>query len=303
MRWTVELHKILWIANLVLLIILVCLFASFILGKAGSEGLALNSKPEIPETEASFDKEPPFAANPAIILERDIFGLTNADTAKEASGKGKSSVPPSQPIGQQQLQLRLLGTVAGDEEIACAVIEDLRDKIQDLYRVGDIVQGASIEQIEQNRVVLLNQGRSEVLNISLARGTSAPAENVAKAAVAKEPSVADAVKIISPTEREINKKAFLAKVGGMTAVLKAVKISPYVVNGRAEGLRITGLENLSMARFIGLENGDVIQVINGQKVTNKRKAFQVLQKARALSSTDIQLLRGKEKKTLWFGIE
>jgi type II secretory pathway component PulC len=58
-----------------------------------------------------------------------------------------------------------------------------------------------------------------------------------------------------------------------------------------------------MARYVGFENGDVIQNINGSTVTNRRKAFQILRKARSQSSLNIQLLRNQEQMSLSFGIK
>ncbi len=58
-----------------------------------------------------------------------------------------------------------------------------------------------------------------------------------------------------------------------------------------------------MAGNFGFENGDVIQTINGQLLTNKRKAFQVLKKARSQSSLNFQLLRNKQKMDLSFEIK
>lgn len=303
MKFAFELHRILFAASLVLLVILGYIIVGFVLpGDAGQE-YALDTKPQATEAKIDLSNSASPAGDPKIILERNIFGSAGADVGKEDSQNKKPLAPPAKPAVRNKLQLRLLGTVAGNKEAACAVIEDLTCKVQDLYQIGDIIQGARIEAIEQNRVVLHKEGRREVLNISMSGKAPAPAETVARAAATEEPSVADVVKVISPTEREINKSAFLAKVGGMQAVLNAIELSPHIVDGESKGLRITGLEGLSMARYAGLANGDIIQTINGQSITNRRKAFQVLQKARALSSSDIQILSGTQKKTLSFRIE
>ena len=74
-----------------------------------------------------------------------------------------------------------------------------------------------------------------------------------------------------------------------------MEVAPYIINGQQEGLCITGLDNLSMAGCFGFENGDVIQTINGQLLTNKQKAFQALKKARSQSSLNVQLLRNQHK--------
>ena len=128
-------------------------------------------------------------------------------------------------------------------------------------------------------------------------------EQSAEPGIAKKPDASEVVKIISPTEREINKRAFLARVGGMEAIIKTVEVTPYLEDGQEKGLRITGLEDLSMARFVGFKNGDIIQNINGSVVTNRRKAFQILRKVRSQSSLHIQLLRDQQKKELSFGMK
>jgi len=303
MRSTLELSRILSIASLVLLVVIGYIVVSLILPKDMVQDDTVNSTPQGTKAQIDLNNSTSPAGDPKIILERNIFGSAGADVGKMDSQNRKPIAPPAKPTAGDQLQLRLLGTVAGTKEAACAVIEDLTCKSQDLYQIGDIIQGARIEAIEQNRVVLDTEGRREVLNISVARKAPAPAETVAITAATEEPSVADVVKVISPTEREINNSAFLAKVGGVEAALKAIELSPHVIDGQAKGLRITGLEGLSMAKYAGLANGDIIQTINGQSITDKRKAFQVLQKARALSSSDIEILSGTQKKTLSFRTE
>ena len=92
----------------------------------------------------------------------------------------------------------------------------------------------------------------------------------------------------------------MTQSGGIDKLLKRVELSSYVDEEKAQGLRITGLEGLSMAKYAGLRDGDVIQAVNGQKMTDTRKAFQVLRRARLMPSADIELLSGTEKKTLSF---
>lgn len=116
------------------------------------------------------------------------------------------------------------------------------------------------------------------------------------------PAGVEAVRIISPTEREVNTNALLAEIGKLQAILETGGVCPYVVDGQ-HGLLITGLEVSSgQSQYIGmaLANGDVIISINGQKVPNARKAIQVLSKARFASSLDIQFSRGPDTNTLSF---
>jgi len=75
-----------------------------------------------------------------------------------------------------------------------------------------------------------------------------------------------------------------------------------VNNDRTEGLKITGLESFPMAQALGLQNGDVVQSVNGQQLTSKQKAFQVLMKAKTQSKIDFQLLRDGKSKNLSFNL-
>ena len=299
MKSVLEIPRILWITNIVLLVILGYIVAGFIFGSNRGQSAIVEPISTTDGGKIALSKDQVPIDNPDIIIDRNIFGSSGRSAAKEI---------PEQEIKVNSIsilkaQLRLLATVAGDEEVACAVIENVKTKIQDLYRIGDIIEGTQIERIDRNRIVLFNGGQREVLNLYVADGISDRVEKSTGPVIAQKPDASEVVNIISPTEREINKKAFLARVGGMEAILKTVEVAPYLEDGREKGVRITGLENLSMARYVGFENGDVIQNINGSTVTNRRKAFQILRKAKSQSSISIQLLRNQEQKKLSFGIK
>ncbi|MBW7991190.1 MAG: hypothetical protein FVQ84_14400 [Planctomycetes bacterium] len=299
MKNVLEIPRILLITNIVLLVILGYIVAGFIFGKDSGQSAIVEPISTTDGEKIALSKNPVQTENPDIILERDIFGSSGRSSAKQ----NPEQVTRENSISVLKAQLRLLATVAGDEDVACAVIENVKTKIQDLYRTGDIIAGTRIERIDRNKIVLINEGQREVLNLYVTDGISDRIEKSTETVVAQKPDAAEAVNVISPTEREINKKAFLARVGGMEAIIKAVEVAPYLEDGQEKGVRITGLEGLSMARFVGFENGDVIQNINGSTVTNRRKAFQILRKARSQSSIDIQLLRGQQEKKLSFGIK
>jgi len=299
MKNVLEIPRILLITNIVLLVILGYIVAGFIFRNDSGQSAVGEPISATDGEKNALNKDPVEVDNPDIILERDIFGSSGLSSAKQN---------PEQEITKNSIsvlkaRLRLLATVAGDEEVACAVIENIKTKIQDLYRIGDIIEGSRIERIDRNKIVLINEGQREVLNLYVTDSISDGIEKSTEPVIAQKPDAAEAVNVISPTEREINTKAFLARVGGMEAIMKTVEVAPYLEDGQEKGVRITGLEGLSMARFVGFENGDIIQNINGSTVTNRRKAFQILRKARSQSSIEIQLLRGQEEKKLSFGIK
>jgi len=284
MKNVLEIPRILLVTNIVLLVIMGYIVTGFIFRNDSGQSAVVEPISTTDGEINALSKDPVEADNPDIIIKRNIFGSSGLSSAKQ----DLEQVTKVNSISVLKAQLRLLATVAGDEEVACAVIENVKTKIQDLYRIGDIIEGTRIERIDRNKIVLVNEGQREVLHLYVTDGNSDRIEKSAEPVIVRKPDAAEAVNVISPTEREINKKAFLARVGGMEAIIKTVQIAPYVEDGKEKGVRITGLEGLSMARFVGFENGDIIQNINGSTVTNRRKAFQ---------------MRGQQEKKLSFGIK
>ena len=90
--------------------------------------------------------------------------------------------------------------------------------------------------------------------------------------------------------------------GYLGELLRQATIEPYVKNNRIEGLKISDLDNIPMAQMLGFKNGDIVQSVNGQQLTSKQKAFQVLMKARTQPRLDIRLLREGKSKDLSFNL-
>jgi type II secretory pathway component PulC len=197
----------------------------------------------------------------------------------------------------------LRATIAGDDQVAYAVIENLKSKVQDIYKTGDIIDVAQIERINRNKIVLLCGEQSEVLNLCISHGNLNPVEKNEEPVMAEKQNTAPYIKAISSAKQALNPKAYISKVQGMEAFLEKMEVNPYIENGEEKGLCITGLDDLSMVGYFGFENGDVIQTINGQMLTGKQKAFQVLKKARSQSSLNFQLLRNQHKLDLSFEIK
>ena len=74
-----------------------------------------------------------------------------------------------------KLDLTLLGTVTGKERDARAVIVDNKEKQQDIYRIGDAVQGATLQAISRGEVTLDVNGKKEALFLKDREGGGAAA--------------------------------------------------------------------------------------------------------------------------------
>ena len=296
MRSFLDIRKLFWLINSVLLTILLYILLSFVHAQDAVKSTLAQSIPIIETVEIIHDKNPLLPDKHKMIVERNIFKYSGSSLAKENLQLKKNTDAPTSVISAN---FRLLATIAGDDQVACAVIGDMRSRVQDIYQVGDIINGAQIERIERNKVVFLCGEQRQMLNLCISR-EGVPIEHKKETVTAQVQQAVKSAKFNSPSKRDVNQKVYVTNVSGMEAFLENMKVAPYIVNGKGEGLCITGLKDLKMAGYFGLEDGDVIQTINGQMLTDKQKAFQVLKKARSQTSLNFQLLRNKQKMDMSF---
>jgi type II secretory pathway component PulC len=296
MKGVLEISKLFWLINAVLIAILVYIIVGFIPADYAGMNTFANPIPVKEQVEIIPCENPLLPGKYKIIVERNIFGSSGLSLARENPRREKTELP----ISIFKSQFRLLATVAGDDQVACAVIENLTSKTQNIYKAGDIIGGAKIERIERNKVVVLYREQHEVLHLNIMRNALDLVDKNKEPVIAQKQNATESVKVVSPFERGIDKRAFVTQVPTIEVFLEKMEVVPYIMNGQQQGLSITGLDDLSMAGYFGFKNGDVIQNVNGQALTDKQKAFQIIKKARSQSSFRVQLLRNQHKMDLSF---
>jgi type II secretion system protein C len=220
------------------------------------------------------------------------------DSSSQTAGSGKWTSTAYQHSVSEELGVALSGTISGSPAVARAIIKDLKTGTIDLYKIDQTVAGARIKSIEKDNVVLVCDGQRKVLKLNIASSGSYNNTQLSSTHTANEMSkVAKAD--LSAKKANTNAQT---KIGYVEAVLNNAAIEPYFVDGQAEGLQITGLENLSIAKNIGLKNRDVIRSVNGHRLTNKQKAYQIFKKAKSQPAIDIELLRDNKTKKLSFAM-
>ncbi len=154
--------------KLVLIFVLVYAGVSFLYGRLEKKLLVpattvapVSAKAGPPEkTKQVLQK----TSNYQIILTRNIFEAVLEQKNVEPKKKKPEKVVEKEPE-ETTLKLVLQGTVSGDERDARAIIVDQKDKKQDIYQIGDAVQGALITSIERGKVILEVNGKKQLLVI------------------------------------------------------------------------------------------------------------------------------------------
>lgn len=115
------------------------------------------------------------------ILARNLFGQVSPKD-KDANAK-ETAVDDLQAT---TLDLVLMGTVIGDEDESRAIILEKEKKTQEIYRLGEMVQGAVLKEILRGKVVLTYNNKDEVLDMTEAAKFSPQIPAAAAPAIRRE---------------------------------------------------------------------------------------------------------------------
>ena len=204
-------------------------------------------------------------------------------------------------LQQTSLKLRLWGTVTGDEKQAYAVIEETGKRKQNLYRVGDSVQDATLKLILREKVVLSVKGRDEVLEIEKAvsrRSGILPAASTLSAGAR-----ADRRRRRPRSQRITLRRAQIDEaLQDVNQLLGDVSIRPHFQDGQPDGLMLSRVKPNSLFMRMGLRNGDVISGVNGQQLQTVDDAMSFYEKLKESDEVTVQLKRGGRERTIQYNI-
>ena len=93
------------------------------------------------------------------------------------------------------------------------------------------------------------------------------------------------------------------KIKYVETMLKKAVIEPYQINGQIEGLQITGLDKILVAKNLLLKSGDIIRTVNGHSLSSKKHAYEIFKRARKLPMIEIELLRDGKSRILLYDLK
>ncbi len=241
------------------------------------------------QTPTANDVVQPLAAY-AAITRRNLFQTQKA-TEKETLKVDLEG------LQQTELSLKLWGTVTRDKEKgAYAVIEDTKERRQDLYREGDTIQNAVLKLILREKVVLTVNGRDEILSMEEKAGAGMAGGQQ----YAARPPISS-----SPVTQRITlmRSQIDAAMENVTELMGQVKVRPYFENGQPDGLMLSSVNPQSIFRKMGLRNGDVITGVDGQKIESVDDALKFYESIRSSSGLKLDIKRQGRPRSIEYMIK
>ncbi len=229
----------------------------------------------------------------SVIAAQNIFGSADSSGAEDESLQ-VNKFDGVMKLAEEELNLELVGTVCGNTAVSRAIIINTKTKLLGMYKTGQSIGDVRIKSIEENAVILLHNGQRKML---ILKRTGRDKNNTQMLSPAAVSETSEFVGVL-PGKQSFEETP--TKITHLETILTKATIEPYFVNDQVEGLRITNLETIPMAKAFGLKEGDIIRQVNGHRLVSKQKAFQIIKKAKTQTNMSIELLSGGEARELSF---
>ena len=199
-------------------------------------------------------------AHPLLQLAVNATPASPALRVPPASFDSATAWPAPSLLGQR---MRLVGTMVGNPPLA--LMERRETGAVTRYRIGDHVENATLKEIHRGSVRLTDAGQDVVLFME----DGAAGADVGPPAAPRPENAVEATTV------------------------PAVQLTPrFTAGGVFEGMELQRLQPAQLAQRVGLEPGDVIQTVNGQRLATVEQTLQVLKKAWQGPAVQLQLRRG-----------
>ena len=198
------------------------------------------------------------------------------------------------PPAKSGLRVKLLGTlVAGNADWSFASIQDMTTQRSQTYMIGNTLMGATVMEIERERVIINNGGRKEFIDGQPGDGAVAAYTPPPAATPAATPTngLGNGIKSTGENEYEVPKAEIDKTLSNLNDVAMQARIVPAFKDGQSVGFKLFSIRPDSIYSKIGVQNGDVIRRINGFDMNSPEKALEVYSKLKDSSRIEIEIER------------
>lgn len=245
----------------------------------------------------------------AAFLDRNIFEAMREDlipepeTPETTDDDGQFDPDHCDASG---LGVTLVATIVSrDPEASIAMFTDNTAQESVGYRMGEkVLEQAEIMLIEARNVFVKRNGRCEAFTLE------EKSKAVAAAPPPPEPTGEESpgsdlgkdIKKVSESEYEIPRSDIDSALSNLNQLATAARIVPSFQNGKANGFKLFSIRPNSLYSKIGIQNGDIVQKINGFEINSPDKALEIYSKLKDAQSITVDLIRRGKNQTLSYSI-
>lgn len=242
-------------------------------------------------------------ADSEVVLERNLF---NSRVSAAAPTQQEQDIK-SDDLPESTLPLQLLGTVVNSRGgRSFAIIQDKGTKKQDIYFPEDpVVEGVTLASVDRNKVVLLRNGREEILEktderVNTPRTRGARPRTAAKAPASRKDDIT--VRKVGDNNYVMDRREVEGVLQDFNKLLTQIRVVPHFSNGKPDGFKVFNIRPNSLFMKLGMVNGDIIKRVNGLDITGPEQALQMFQQLRDESRITLDLERFRKNLTLQYEV-
>jgi general secretion pathway protein C len=292
-----------WLAYLILITLGAALTANMATSYIGAK-LATPVAAKIEQTSGvALPNTRPAANAYSVITDRNIFNANPPDPNAKPPEEAPKPPPVPVDIQETQLQLKLVGTVIGENYQYYAIIEDLTNRgFQALYQVGDAIQNALIADIRPKCVVFDKGGQYESLCFPQESPTNPNQTPEAQSTFQAPPSSNEEIVRVDNATWQVSRELMQEQFNNLGSLSTQARVMPYMIQGVTQGFRLSNLKPDGLLPKIGLRHGDVLQKVNGQALTSPADALQAYQQLQQSGTVRLEIIRQNRPTILTYEI-
>ena len=305
-----------WTANLVLLFA-----ASWLSAKTVNTlvGVAIRPNPQV--AMSAPPAEPPRPTLPASLDIEALYHLIGQEPPRAPEDGPSAPAAPrncddarAAPV-KSNARVQLIGSaIAERPRFSLATIADLTTRETHVLGIGDEVSGMRLMAVDRIRddhdatgngfkvvAVVCNAGTKEYLDFEPGIGlpeVSGPNLGFAPLPPPRPPmpgvpaTPAQGVRKTGDNRYEIDRSVIDSAMSDLNKISMQARMVPSFKNGVANGFKLFSIQPGSLYASIGIQNGDVIQRVNGYEINSPDKALELLQKLKESPHVTIETERG-----------
>jgi type II secretion system protein C len=182
--------------------------------------------------------------------------------------------------------LELIGTAMGNPKDPVAFIKDARTGKQGIYKRNQNIDGGSIISISKGSVELEKEGSRAVLYMK--RSFDKVAGDTGRTAPIS----------FDGNECVMNRAALLQETAQVLNSIRLMKVQPYMQQNMVIGMQVNGVKDGTLIAQAGIQDRDVVTMVNNQKIDSYQKALQVSNKVKNQERINVCVLRGGKQQQL-----
>lgn len=212
---------------------------------------------------------------------------------------GASEVAEQQPLQPTSLNLTLKGILADTESDNRLALISAGGGKEQVYRLGQKIEGAEIIRIESRRVVIRRNGVNEALDLEVKKLEGQAISRVEQ----PHENISSGIRKLSDTDRTITRNTLKQQMNNLPSLLQQATAVPYNEGGEQKGFRIVDLKKGSVFEQLGIQQNDIIYAVNGTPVRNTEEALSAYRMIGTTSNFMIGILRNGQDLKLNLAIQ